>query len=250
MERRSINHPLTFPEIQSFIETNQLSQLGRNSQQEKRYQTITKERGTLWESPSDFILHDKFKLDYIISSSGKRMIPRPLPEWTKGLIKIVPNDFPYNFDKNIIHLILWKIDQQINENDILDSIKNLKKQYSFDEFCYFINPLYLKSIPDLDHAHLILHMNPKKYFHINSSSLKKGLLYSLGGISFLMTIKFLHTTYLFHSFVNELIELNKSLTINKFLKFSLKYFIPFPFNFILNQIIQRMKLTSKSIEHV
>jgi hypothetical protein len=249
MENRSINHKLTFPEIQTLVHQNQLAQLGRNPQQENLYQRRKKERENLWESLSDCILHDKFKLDYVISPSGKRIIPRPLPEWTNGLIRTVPNDFPYNFHDDVVHLVLWKIGDQVYENDVKSALHELKKTYLFNESCYFINPPHLKSILDVDHAHLILHINQSK--SLLSSRMKKGLIYGIGGLSLLVTAKFFHTAFLFHSFVNELMELNKPpFSIHKLFKFSLKYIIPFPFNFILNQIIRRITIASSTSSSV
>jgi hypothetical protein len=245
MENRSLNHKLPFDDIQTLIHQNQLSQLGRNPEQEKLYQRKKIERGNLWESIGDCILHDKFKLDYVINNSGKRIIPRPLPEWTTGLIRTVPNDFPYNFQEDVVHLVLWKIGDPVYENDILKALQELKKTYAFNESCYFINPPHLKSILDIDHAHLILHVNQSKFLTLNR--MKKGLMYGVCCFSLLVAAKACHTAFIFHSFTKELTELNKSFTIMKLFKFSTKYIIPFPFNFILNQLVQRITIASSTI---
>jgi hypothetical protein len=159
--KQSNEHPekMGFHHIQDLIQRSQLQELGRDSVQEKFYQTRRAELAEIWENPSDCILHEKFHLAYDITMTGKRQISRPLPRWTTGLIKTVPNDFPYNFETDVLHLVLWKIGEPVSQNDALLEIEKLQQQYSFRESCWFINPPHLKSILDIDHAHIILQMN-------------------------------------------------------------------------------------------
>jgi hypothetical protein len=158
-ERFESQQSLQFHQIQDIIQRKQLHELGRNPAQEELYQRRRAELAQLWETPSDCILHDKFHLNYDLSVTGKRQISRPLPLWTTGLIKTVPNDFPYNFKEDVLHLVLWKLGEEVTQTDVVMEIEKLREVYPFSGSCSFINPPHLKSIPDIDHAHIILQIN-------------------------------------------------------------------------------------------
>lgn len=240
----------SFNEISNLISMNRLEELGRNQFQEQQYQRIKKKIELQWDSISDYILYNIFHFPYLITShDNKRKVIRPLPSWANGLIRIVPNDFPYNFQSDVKHYLLWKINDQIYENDIIHGINELKKQYHVINSCYFINPRHLKSILDIEHAHIILQIASPGSSSSSSSNItrsiwgnriKKGLIYGVGGFSFLIFAKLLHTGDLYHSLVREIMELKDSFSLIKFMKFYTKFFVPFPLSMLANFLIKRL----------
>lgn len=63
------------------------------------------------------------------------------------------NDFPYNLDEGIKHYLLWS-NQDLSPLDIEECIK--EHTAGAIETLWFINPVQLKSIPELWHAHVMV----------------------------------------------------------------------------------------------
>lgn len=70
-------------------------------------------------------------------------------------IVITKNTFPYNFEKNISHNLIWSKNQLTN-NDILNFIKDDIKNISEYDYVWFENIVKHKSVPEIYHTHLIL----------------------------------------------------------------------------------------------
>lgn len=77
-------------------------------------------------------------------------------------IVLVENDFPYFLEDNIYHLILWKLHSNIGDKDI-GWAKHEAQLLLFKKgvkgtvvnILHWINPDYLKSLPEIDHVHLV-----------------------------------------------------------------------------------------------
>mmetsp|Transcript_14439 Transcript_14439/g.17553 ORF Transcript_14439/g.17553 Transcript_14439/m.17553 type:complete len:229 (+) Transcript_14439:41-727(+) len=67
------------------------------------------------------------------------------------------NDFPYYFEDGIDHWCLWKLGpDDVTEDDIEWGKEELKMKFDdVLELQHWINPEHLKSLPGIDHAHLI-----------------------------------------------------------------------------------------------
>lgn len=90
------------------------------------------------------------------------IIPHPNP--FRGSLRssqLVLNDFPYNFTPGICHYVLWKMAStgresgRVDEGDLNEAIEELRGRGDGDEFLWWINPENLKSILDIDHAHIV-----------------------------------------------------------------------------------------------
>jgi hypothetical protein len=72
------------------------------------------------------------------------------------------NNFPYNFDNNYKHYVLWvhpSLTININfnehiENIIVNHLKIIFKSYK--KFYYFINAPSIKSIKNIQHIHVVI----------------------------------------------------------------------------------------------
>ena len=91
---------------------------------------------------------------------------------------MVPNDFPYYFGDSIKHWYLWRLgcvadgdaseaDSNITEDDIIWAQKQLmmdgdlslniteENQGTIVDVLHWENPPHLKSVPGIDHAHIL-----------------------------------------------------------------------------------------------
>ena len=68
---------------------------------------------------------------------------------------LVKNDFPYNLEKNILHLVLW-----INDGEIIDIEEVIKKELKNNyEFLYFENPVNLRSVLEIKHLQVFIKLH-------------------------------------------------------------------------------------------
>jgi len=70
---------------------------------------------------------------------------------------LIPNDFPYYVEENIVHYVLWKTKIPITEKEIHDARIILETNISINalEIIHWVNPPNLKSVPDIDHVHFL-----------------------------------------------------------------------------------------------
>lgn len=69
---------------------------------------------------------------------------------------LAKNDFPYYMEDGIEHWCLWKLGgNDVNDADINWAKEELNKNGNITEMMHWINPVHLKSLPDIDHAHIV-----------------------------------------------------------------------------------------------
>lgn len=73
-------------------------------------------------------------------------------------IVVTKNTFPYNFEKDITHNLIWSKTQLYND-EILKVIHDNINCDIYD-YLWFENVIKNKSIPDIFHVHLILRKKP------------------------------------------------------------------------------------------
>lgn len=178
---RSRCNPLAWSELQSIIGANELHKLARSEEQKLTYQKARSKIESEWESIYDYILCTKFNFpinnDEVHNSEKKRSKPT-LEEWRSMLKKsgndradddntrivLSLNDFPYYFDQGIEHWLVWKLGGEINIDEIdsgkMDILKqaccpNMELIHDKSVFLHFLNPPNLKSLPDVDHVHIL-----------------------------------------------------------------------------------------------
>ena len=168
-EARRINSvKMGFDALKEAIAANNLHILGRNFEQHREYKIFMDNIKCGWSSASDFILAEKIGLPFCIGTDGKKTVIRSEivtdPRYT-GKLFLLENDFPYNFESNMKHFCLWKIGGKINVGGDDCEIRGEMARIGYpssqlnDTWCYYINPPNLKSILDLDHAHIIIRIN-------------------------------------------------------------------------------------------
>jgi hypothetical protein len=159
--------PFTWANLRDIIEELNLAKLSRSVEQQREYMIYT--RGILreWVSVYDHILHTKFQLEKrLVKNSNATNDGRnetlweaypPLSEISHVRKKLCPNDFPYYMADGIEHWCLWKLCEDITNDDVEEAKEDLRRRHGGElDFLTWRNPPHLKSLPDIDHIHLLI----------------------------------------------------------------------------------------------
>ena len=135
-----------------------LDKLTRSEKQQREYMIYTRRIKEEWRSVMDYVLYTKFGLEKMMDGRDNRWyVYPPLSEITGVHTRIVRNDFPYCFQRNIEHWVLWKIGEDCSESDITAAKDSIRKDLeNVRDFIHWINPPHLKSLPEVDHAHILV----------------------------------------------------------------------------------------------
>lgn len=71
------------------------------------------------------------------------------------IVIFMENDFPYNVETGIQHFLLWS-NQGLDVSEIEEYIKHHPATHGSLETLWFVNPVELRSIPDMWHAHVMV----------------------------------------------------------------------------------------------
>ena len=177
--------PLSWVELKNTIlVVKDLSLLARSEEQTNTYRksrtTITNE----WISIYDYLLCIKFGFDWIyvedqeagadvsshtMNQQRKKRSNPTFQEYlqqheTKQQLQVCLNDFPYYFESNIHHYVLWKLGGVVTADEITQAKKDIAMKFqsastvvegNVDNFLHWINPPHLKSLPGIDHVHIL-----------------------------------------------------------------------------------------------
>lgn len=158
--------PFTWPDLVEIIkEKPNLAKLSRSVEQQTEYIRYTRNMLKEWKTVYDHVLVSKFEL-------SKRRVPNPnhdgrnatlweayppLSELTQVKKVLCRNDFPYYMDDGIEHWCLWKLCQDIQDQEVEEAKEELRQLFGPDaEFLCWRNPPHLKSLPDIDHYHILV----------------------------------------------------------------------------------------------
>lgn len=110
-----------------------------------------------YKSVMDFILCTKLDVPTQVDSSTGKKCAAPLETITDVRKRLVRNDFPYYFATNVEHWILWKLGGDNISSDEIDQAKEKLRQElgNVEDFLHWVNPPALKSIPEIDHVHIL-----------------------------------------------------------------------------------------------
>jgi len=160
-KRYELDKPMSWTQVVDIIHKQALHLLARSHDQEAEYQDHRDSLRKEWRHPIEFILHSKFGFD-------KRRIPESelwesspsLHEITQTQVKLCPNDYPYYFEDGIEHWVLWKLMGNVTNDDIQLAKDELINLYAISDkavkdMVHWVNPHHLKSLPEIDHAHIL-----------------------------------------------------------------------------------------------
>lgn len=158
--------PFVWPELIQIIEKEQnLAKLSRSIQQQKEYMIYQRELLKGWKSVYDYILVSKFGFEKRLIPNQERDDDRnaqlweaypPLDEVREVKKVLQQNDFPYYFADGIEHWCLWKLCEDVTDEEIEEAKRHLQELHG-DILSYLSwrNPPHLKSLPDIDHIHIL-----------------------------------------------------------------------------------------------
>lgn len=153
---------LSFAQIKQIVAEDRLELLGRSPAGQAQYEQFMRSVVRAhWDSVADYILVQKFGLEEAVNeASGKKKAIVNASADGEPQYRLLRNDFPYNFAADVQHFILWKLHAPLSEGDISNAINQL---YDADgggvvEHTFYINPAALRSVLEIDHAHIILRL--------------------------------------------------------------------------------------------
>jgi hypothetical protein len=151
--------PFSWEELDRIIQADDdLSSLSRSVETQYDYEISKLLVMQVWYSVYDHILCSKFdfpsKLD---PDSGLRKSRTEDVGTAQSHRALLPNDFPYFVQEPIQHWVLWKFGDDVCNTEDVDWAKaELQERIGpVREFLHWINPPHLKSIPDIDHVHIL-----------------------------------------------------------------------------------------------
>jgi hypothetical protein len=160
------DQPFQWDELKQIIGEGRLSELCRSVEVDKAYQQHRLQVLAEYKSLPDFILYSKFQQARQWNPDiHKWYVPAPKPSFhdpPHAKVVLVPNDFPYFVAEGIEHWVLWKRggDGTIHPGEI-----NQATLSTFSSACnisnrilYWENPPHLKSLPEIDHVHILVQM--------------------------------------------------------------------------------------------
>jgi len=165
------SEPFTWPALMKIIRDEfNLAKLSRSVEQQRIYIIYRDELLKEWKSVYDHILVSKFDFNkHLIENKDHDGRNATLWEAHPSLSEVKevrkalkPNDFPYYFANDIEHWCLWKLCEDVNDDDINQAKRDLEDMYGdVVDFLCWRNPPHLKSLPDIDHFHILCLKKPK-----------------------------------------------------------------------------------------
>jgi len=167
---------LSWPELQTIISAGDLHKLARSEEQEQTYCKARSKIKDEWESIYDYLLCTKFQF-LAEEGAGQKKRSKPTFEEWRSMMKLGKNDmhnktrtvlclndFPYYFEEGIEHWVVWKLGEDVSIGEIEDGKMEILKEAGCSNkefindtsvFLHWLNPPELKSLPDVDHTHIL-----------------------------------------------------------------------------------------------
>jgi hypothetical protein len=147
----------SWEELRAVVSAGRLDLLGRSDEQQCAYDAFAADLRLVWHSPSDYLLFSKFGVSYHLDGDGRRRAANAVSDSDSSRLALVPNDFPYHFEPGIQHFILWKLGgEALKQSEVDDATNTLTSGAAAKDALFWVNPAHLKSVLDIDHAHLIV----------------------------------------------------------------------------------------------
>jgi hypothetical protein len=147
-----------------------LAKLTRSVEQQTEYELFKRRLGQTWRSVLDYILCTKFQVEFerrVDAATGlgyayPPLMMRPKVQQEEETVQkiVVHNDFPYYMAENVQHDVLWKLHGICSDADIQQAKEQVQQELVDGggvvlDCLHWINPPHLKSLPDIDHVHIL-----------------------------------------------------------------------------------------------
>jgi len=184
----------TWEELIHFLSINELEHFGRYQELYEQYMQKMKNIKEEYVAVSDYVKHKILNFNVQTSQEhNNKLVSVPPPtllavssanptnvnnnnnnenenakitkeaEDLPVILKFVPNDFPYWFEPDVEHWIIWSYPRALNNNEILATIESkFGEDLNAIEYVYWRNPTILQSIKDLEHYHVVWRRKKKQ----------------------------------------------------------------------------------------
>lgn len=143
--------PWTWQQVQHICEQKQYHLLVRNPSSEDSYNARLQYIDQNFVSIKDFVLHAIFEHQEMErNSQGKIQIVEPVQPG----VRLRLNDFPYFFEKNIDHFVLWSFPNALTQQQAHDYLE--QKFGDMSKVLYFCNPAHLQSVKAVPHYQVMV----------------------------------------------------------------------------------------------
>lgn len=160
--------PFTWAELQDIVNNNttkdDLSRLCRSIPTQMEYEVYKIQLQNEWHSLYDHMLCSKFGIpSQRHATSGLRQAQMNPTTTALDLpqLSLLPNEFPYFVQEPIQHWVLWKLGGDCSVDNVAWAQQELHQRVQktgsgICDMMHWINPLHLKSIPEVDHVHILV----------------------------------------------------------------------------------------------
>ena len=151
--------PFEWEELhQLIVVQKKLDGLCRSVEEEERYRQHRLQVKETYDSMYDYIIHSKFQLprEYNQDTNRWRVLVSDDDGTWEDRTVLVPNDFPYFTADGIDHWVLWKLGGTVDQEDVKQALASLHHDWNLSDTIYWENPPHLKSLPDIDHIHILV----------------------------------------------------------------------------------------------
>ena len=125
--------------------------LGRRPQDNDRYDEFRKELRDEWQSTTDYLRCRIF--GWVAERNPEGRQECQVPEEPERIIVFRPNDFPYYFESGITHDVIWvSAEPPLREWEVQEL---MRARCAGRECIWWANPPRLKSVPEIDHVHVV-----------------------------------------------------------------------------------------------
>lgn len=133
-----------------------LAKLSRSKSQQREYEVFRYHLRRQYKSVIDYILISKLGFEKAKhQEDGLWQATPQLKDFDQVRKVLAPNDFPYYMAHGILHYVLWKTKENINDEDVIGAREDLHRMMDLEDTLYWVNPPHLKSLPEIDHVHFL-----------------------------------------------------------------------------------------------
>lgn len=124
---------------------------GRSKAQVEDYKAYRDQLLMEWTSVGEYMKTEIFGFSTVVED-GKRKSNAPLGAVHRVVWR--ENEFPYFLPADIEHHCIWSHPKELSVPQIEEVLRRQRPDNEF-EYVWFVNPPHLKSVPDVDHAHVL-----------------------------------------------------------------------------------------------
>lgn len=143
-----MNTELKWEEVCELLREGNFESFNRNKENTEKYENNKIDTRNTYKSTKDMILIN------MLNHKSTVMDNKLAATYCENNLRtnLCPNNFPYLLESNILHLLLWSIEELTDE----EVSRILKSKLNGKEYIYFRNPEHLRSIPSVFHIQVFI----------------------------------------------------------------------------------------------